>query len=91
MVTKEQKQKEVDENFKYFEEHLLEIQRRSDGNPYVLLHDKKVISYHKSFAAAVQEGRRLYQDHLYSVQEVANTIADLGFQGYALFHSQSDE
>lgn len=91
MATNEEHQKEADQNYKYFEAHLDEIQKKSNGKKYVLLRHQKVISYHDDFGSGVEEGKRRFEDELYSVQEVANTPIDLGFQSYALFHDQSDE
>ena len=76
------KQKEVDDNYKAFNEVLSGIISEHKGE-YALMRHKEIISYYKSFYEAEQAGSKKFQDKMFSVQKVDINPVDLGYFSYA--------
>ena len=79
MSKKEAIQKEVDANYKYFKENLEEIKLKYPNKKYCLLKNKEVISCFNDFEDAYQTAHMLYNDGLFSIQEINPIELSLGY------------
>lgn len=87
MTTKseiEAAEREVSENYKYFQEML---PKWRDGHPsdFVLIHHQELVGFFESENDAVKAGIMQYGMGKFSVQSVLNQPIDLGYQSHALF------
>ena len=76
-------QKEVDENYKAFKELLPELLKDHRGR-FALMRDKEVVQIFDSVHDAVVFAKDKYEDELFSVQEVTEQSADLGYFSHAI-------
>ena len=74
---------EVDRNFEAFEAMLHGILPIHRGE-FALMNNGKVLSYFPSEADALAAGRRMFDDGVFSVQEVTDRPVDLGFFSHAI-------
>lgn len=70
-------QKQVDDNFKAFNEILPTI-LDAKRNQYALMKDCEIIEYFSTFKDADKAGKLLYPDHVFSVQKVTDEVINLG-------------
>ena len=77
------RQKEIDENLKYFLKELPQILPAYNGK-YALLRHKQIVGYYDTVADAVSAGNQSYSDKLFSVQQVTQSATDLGYYSYAV-------
>ena len=54
------------------------------ANKYALMRDGKVVEFYSSWEDAFKTGSLLYNDDLFSVQQVTKTPVDLGFFSHAV-------
>jgi len=82
---RELKQKEVDDNFHYFETLLAEgkIPPEKYGM-YALIRNKEIMGYYATWLDAEQAGILAYTDRIFSIQEVNTHSVNLGFYSYAI-------
>lgn len=75
---------QVETNYKAFQEKLLSIMEAHRGK-FALMRDGQIIEFFDTARDAYVAGQKLYsQDKLFSVQEVIETPADLGFFSHAV-------
>lgn len=74
---------EVDRNFDAFMDELPQMLSAHRGQ-YVLLRDQKPIGFYADAGSALGAGKREFADGLYSIQEVTDRPADLGFFSHAI-------
>jgi hypothetical protein len=77
------KQAVVDRNYAAFRRMLPEILIAHHGK-YALMRDENVVEYFDSPRDAVIVGAARFPDGLYSVQQVVETVADLGYFSHAV-------
>lgn len=71
-------QTEIDRNFDAFQRVLSQYLPLHRGE-WALLRHGRVVSLHPNAASAEGTGLSLYDDDLFSVQEVSDEVVDLGF------------
>jgi len=74
---------EVDRNFDAFTALLGELLPSRRGE-FALLHSGAIVSFHASEHEALACGREQFPDGIFSVQEVTDRVADLGFFSHAI-------
>ncbi|WP_424947492.1 hypothetical protein [Candidatus Spongiihabitans sp.] len=72
------KQQEIDKNFAYFESVQPTLLEQHRGRYALLRHEKIVVIYDTARDAKLT-GEQLYEDGLFSIQEVGAPPIDLGF------------
>ncbi|PCG20566.1 hypothetical protein [Brachyspira sp. G79] len=85
MVTKDEIENEVSQNYQFF-------LREKENNhiPYdclnkvALLRKQQIIDYFDSIDDALKYARKVYEDGLYSVQKVNDIVINLGYIGSVL-------
>jgi hypothetical protein len=77
------KQEEVDRNFAFFQQELLKLLPAHRGK-FALIRDCKITGFYDTPQDALTAGSQLYQDGLFSIQEVTDKIGDLGFFSHAV-------
>jgi hypothetical protein len=78
---------EVDTNFDFFQRSLSEYLPLHEGK-YALIKNCHVVAFYDSAFAAEQDGEKRFEDGLYSIQQVSEAPADLGFFSYAFNQGQ---
>ncbi len=81
-------QDEIDANLEYFRKELPKIDQASHGK-FALLRHQMIIGYFDTVNDAVTAGNTSYSDKIFSVQQVTEVAADLGFYSHALLLSES--
>ena len=83
---RELQNQEVDKNYDYFKENLLDLREQSGGKRVVLLKNQKVEGYFDSMDDAILFARRVFpeDDRYFSVQDLDSQPLSLGFQGCAI-------
>ena len=56
----------------------------SHAGKFALMHDAKIVEYFDTAADAYRAGQQLFKDKPFSIQEVTETAADLGFFSHAM-------
>jgi hypothetical protein len=74
---------EVRRNYEAFVQKLPEILSLHRGK-FALMHDADVVEFFDTAADAFRAGRKLYTEGRFSIQEVTDAVADLGFFSHAL-------
>jgi hypothetical protein len=77
------KQEEVDRNFEFFQQELPHLLQERMGK-FALIRDCKITGFYDTAQDALTAGSKLYQDGLFSIQQVTEKIGDLGFYSHAL-------
>ena len=83
MAKSETIQEAVDSNFEAFKQLLPEL-LKTHPNKFALLRDGKAVEFFDSARDAMVYGQKEFRDGLFSVQEVADTVADLGYFSHAM-------
>ena len=76
-------QKEVDQNFETFLKQLPEILEARRGK-FALMRHGEIVDYFDSAIDAHTAGQKLFDDDIFSIQQVNEVPADLGYFSYAL-------
>ena len=76
-------QKEVDNNFKFFQEKLDELINEHQGE-FVLIRKQEIIGYFDSSKNVLAEGKKKFSDGIFSIQEIAKDKLCLGALEYAI-------
>ncbi|SMM99173.1 hypothetical protein SPONN_1902 [uncultured Candidatus Thioglobus sp.] len=76
-------QKEVDNNFAFFKTHLAEF-KKNHFQEFALLHNRQAIDFFESENDAIKIGMKEYGEGDFSIQQVADTKIDLGYQSYVI-------
>ena len=82
-MKREDIQKEVDRNFKAFQERLPDLVLREAGR-FALMKSGECVDFFDTARDAQTAGRMLYQDGIFSVQAVNPEAVDLGWYSHAL-------
>jgi hypothetical protein len=77
------KQEEVDRNFEFFQQELPRLLQERMGK-FALIRDCKITGFYDTAQDAHTAGSQLYEDGLFSVQQVTESIVDLGFYSHAV-------
>lgn len=78
MADMEKKIAEINKNFIAFQKLMPSIDPRHSGK-FVVLRKEEIIDYFDSMRDAAKYAEALYEDGLYSIQEVNARVVDLGF------------
>ena len=76
-------QKEVDNNFEFFQSKLDELISDYDGK-YALIKNQEIIGYFDKSEEALIEGKNRYPDGVFSIQEVTKQNISFGILDYAI-------
>jgi hypothetical protein len=84
------RQREIEKNLQFFLDELPKLLPTYQGK-YALLRHRKIEGFYDTVTDAVQTGNKLFEDKLFSVQEVTDTATDLGYYSHAMHlgHAQS--
>ena len=82
-MNREKIQLEVDENYKFFQEHKKDL-KQENHDKFVLIRHKEFISFYSTKEDAITAGKSQFEDGEFSVQKVSEDAIDLGSIGYAL-------
>jgi hypothetical protein len=82
-MTERTKQEEVDRNFEFFQAELPKLLQTHQGK-FALIHDRKIVGFYDTALDAYTSGNQLYPDGRFSIQQVTETAADLGFYSHAM-------
>lgn len=77
-----EQQKEVNQNFAFFQRELPKILATHRGK-FALIRHKKIEGFYETVVDAVTAGNKLYLDGIFSVQPVTDAAIDLGFYSHA--------
>ena len=81
MPTRDEIEKEIKQNFEVFSKTAFNIKNKGK---FVLLRNGKVIEIMDTRIDAHKMGNQLYEDKVFSVQEISPAEVDLGYMSYAL-------
>ena len=70
-------QREIDANFEVFQKMLPELQRR-EADRWALMRHGECVDFYDTLRDAQTAGHALYEDGIFSVQQVSTDIVDLG-------------
>lgn len=73
----------IKENYEAFSRLLPTVLNKHAGQ-YALMRDCKIIEYFDTAKDAFLAGKGLYHDNLFSVQEITNSVVNLGYYSYAV-------
>jgi hypothetical protein len=76
-------QEQIDRNYDAFTAQLPELIKTHRGK-FALMRDGQIVDFFDTARDADTAARKLYPDHVYSVQEVVDTAVDLGFFSHAV-------
>ena len=83
--SKKSKQEEVDSNFRALEKLFSDGKIPSEKyNTYALMRNGEITGYYDTWNDAEQAGVLAYKDRIFSVQEVTQRAANLGYYSHAL-------
>jgi hypothetical protein len=77
-------QEEVDQNFEFFQGELIQLLSSNHVGKFALVRDRKIIGFYDTANDAYTSAESLYEDGLFSIQQVTSDIADLGFYSHAV-------
>lgn len=77
-MDREAQRRQVDSNYDAFQRMLSTILHEHQGH-YALMRDSEIIGFFDRPGDAYRKGQALYQDSLFSIQEVTDEPIDLGF------------
>lgn len=75
---------EVDANFDSFQSLIPKLMAENRRGQFALMRHQEIVSYHDSEHRALASGRATFVDGIYSVQEITDRPADLGFFSHAI-------
>jgi hypothetical protein len=76
-------EEELSRNYDAFQERLHDL-LESDRGRHALMRHGAIVEIFDTARDAFAAGNRLYEDGLFSVQEITDSAADLGFYSYAV-------
>jgi hypothetical protein len=86
MAAPDKKQTQVEKNYAAFKASLREL-LASHAGKQALLHDGKIIEFFDTLSDAIKYGNAKFGTGNYSVQEVTNRPAELGWHAHAVHHA----
>jgi hypothetical protein len=81
--TRADHQIEVDGNFESFREKLPELLQKERGR-YALIRHREIVGIFDTLMDAVTAGKKIFDDRLFSIQEITEASIDLGFFSHAV-------
>lgn len=78
MVATNEHRREVDRNYEAFKGMLPDL-LETDPNRFALLRHGEIITCFDTYRDSVEAGRKMFDDELFSVQEITSEPIDLGF------------
>jgi hypothetical protein len=76
-------QKEVRRNYEAFMQELPEL-LVTQRDKFALMRDAKIVEFFDTSGDAYRAGQKLYPDQRFSIQQVIDSVVDLGFFSHAL-------
>ncbi|MFQ6017875.1 MAG: hypothetical protein ACE5KF_06735 [Kiloniellaceae bacterium] len=83
MSEADRRQQAVDRNFAAFKKLLPELLKTHPGK-FALLRDETIVEYFDTARDAMIYGQKEYPDGLFSIQQVTDTVVDLGYFSHAV-------
>lgn len=83
MPTKEDRQKEVDQNFDAFSKQLPNL-LKTQRNKFALMKNREICAFYTTVEDARATAESFFDDDLYSIQQVTDQSIDLGFFSRAI-------
>ena len=77
------RQQEIDTNLQFFISELPRLLATHRGK-FALLRHSRIEGFYDTVADAVRTGNKLFDDRIFSVQQVTNIGTDLGFYSHAV-------
>ena len=77
------KDREVHENYKAFKKMLPSLIEKHRSQ-YALMHEREVVGIYSTAQDAAQTGHLLYEDDMFSIQEITDVPIDLGFYSHVV-------
>mgnify|MGYP006428483819 CR=1 FL=1 len=74
---------ELDKNYAALQEKLPDLIDEYRGK-FALMRDGEIVDFYDTARDAQTTGQKLYEDGIFSVQEITDSVADLGFYSYAM-------
>jgi hypothetical protein len=74
--------REVDQNYDFFQRNLSSYLEAQSGR-FALVRHKKVVGFYDDPGDAAREGKKRFNDDIFSIQEVTDAPIDLGLYSYA--------
>ncbi|MDE0332749.1 MAG: hypothetical protein OXL41_12875 [Nitrospinae bacterium] len=81
--TREQKEREIDDNLEFFLAELPRLKQQHFGK-FALLRNKELVAVFDTAEDAQTAGARFFKDGLFSIQKIDDTPANLGSYSYAV-------
>ena len=78
-----QQKEQVEQNYRAFEKKLPGLLPAHKGK-FALMRDREIIEFFDTAGDAFVAGLKLYEDRLFSVQEVVEIPIDLGYYSHAV-------
>jgi hypothetical protein len=85
MAISNEQRTQVDKNYAAFKAHLRELLESHPGKQ-ALLHDGKIVEILDTLSDAIKFGNSKFGAGNYSIQEISNRPAELGWHSHALHH-----
>lgn len=77
------RQTEIDHNLEFFLQELPQLLTNYRGK-FVLIRHRNFEGFYDTVVDAISAGNKLYPDKIFSVQQVTDMAADLGFYSHAV-------
>jgi len=78
------KGEEIQKNYEAFRKMLPELVKEHRGK-HALMRGEELIAIYSTAQDAAETGRNFYDDGLFSIQEITDVPADLGFYSHVVF------
>jgi hypothetical protein len=83
MADPKQRQEEVDRNYEAFQKLLPQLLKTHPGK-YAVMRHQKAVEFFDSARDAMVYGQKAFNDGLFSVQPVTESVTDLGYFSHAV-------
>lgn len=83
MTNPHDRQDEIDRNLAFFIQQLPSIPPELAGK-FAIIRHQEIIGYYDTAADAISSATKLYQDGIYSIQQVTGSAVNLGFYSHAV-------
>jgi hypothetical protein len=84
-MTDDENREQVKRNYEAFAQKLPDLLATHRGK-FALMHDAEIVEFFDTVGDAYRAGQKLFSDQDFSIQEVTDSPADLGFFSYAVRH-----
>jgi hypothetical protein len=86
MATSNEQRTQVEKNYVAFKTHLRELLETHPGKQ-ALMHDGEIVEILDTLSDAIKFGNSKFGAGNYSIQEITNRPAELGWHSHAMHHS----